>query len=182
MLLSKHMSTPMKNEIIINPKTSRPIRVGSRAWLTLVKEGVIEGRYSDPKELGTVPEHPEDVEDQIEEVNKKLPKGQQAVRGRGKYKGKLVKRNQQLAPEEVSKYTAQVASRAVINNINTLVDNEDENIEGMLEKMILAEMMNDNTKASTRRPRGRPKKTEETYEEIAPNEYDYEDDDEEIWE
>ena len=31
---------PRKNDIIINPKTNRPIKVGGRAWKNLVNEGV----------------------------------------------------------------------------------------------------------------------------------------------
>jgi len=172
---------PRKGDIIINPNTQRPVKVGSRTWLNLVKQGVVEGRYTDPKELGQLPEKyeeipPEEIEEKIEQVNKTLPRHQQAVRGRGKYKGKIVSRNKRLAPEEVSRYTAQVATRAVANNINTLAEYEDDDIEGMLEKLILAEMMGGNSK-----PRAKPKKVQpqqEAYEEVEPEEYDYEDEDE----
>lgn len=173
---------PRKGDIIINPNTQRPVKVGSRTWLNLVKQGVVEGRYTDPKELGQLPEKyeeipPEEVEEKIEQVNKTLPRHQQAVRGRGKYKGKIVSRNKRLAPEEVSRYTARVATRAVANNINTLAEYEDDDIEGMLEKMILAEMMGGNSKPQAK-PKGRTKKEQpqqEAYEEVAPEEYDYED-------
>ncbi len=188
---------PRKGDIIINPNTQRPVKVGSRTWLNLVKQGVVEGRYTDPKELGQLPEQyeeipNEEVEEKIEQVNKTLPKHQQAVRGRGRYKGKIVSRNKRLAPEEVSRYTAQVATRAVANNINTLAEYEDDDIEGMLEKMILAEMMGGNSK-----PQAKPKRTkqkappkQEAYEEVEPEEYDYEeveedyenDDENENWE
>ena len=180
---------PRKGDIIINPNTQRPVKVGSRTWLNLVKQGVVEGRYTDPKELGQLPEKyeeipPEEIEEKIEQVNKTLPRHQQAVRGRGKYKGKIVSRNKRLAPEEVSRYTAQVATRAVANNINTLAEYEDDDIEGMLEKLILAEMMGGNSK-----PRAKPKKVQpqqEAYEEVEPEEYDYEDeyenDENENWE
>ena len=171
---------PRKGDIIINPNTQRPVKVGSRTWLNLVKKGIVEGRYTDPKELGELPEQyeeipPEDVEEKIEQVNKSLPRGQQAVRGRGRYKGKIVSRNKRLAPEEVSRYTAQVATRAVANNINTLADCEDDDIEGMLEKMILAEMMGNNTQAKPKRTKQKAPPKQETYKEVAPEEYDYED-------
>jgi hypothetical protein len=172
------MSTqiPTKGTLIINPKTSRPIRVGSRTWLNLVKEGVVSGIHRDPKELGDLPEQyeeipPQEIEEKIEQVNKTLPKHQQAVRGRGRYKGKIVSRNKRLAPEEVSRYTAQVATRAVANNINTLADCED--VEGMLEKMILEEMMGSNTQAKPKRTKKVAPK-QEVYEEVEPEEYDYE--------
>ena len=73
---------PKKNDIIINPNTQRPVRVGGRAWLKLVKEGLVSGHYSDPKDLESIGEDPEE---QIKELNKKLPKGVQAVRGRGSF-------------------------------------------------------------------------------------------------
>jgi hypothetical protein len=179
------MSTQIrkKGDIIINPRTQRPVKVGSRVWLNLVKQGIVEGRYTDPKELGDLPEQyeeipPQEIEEKIEQVNKTLPKHQQAVRGRGRYKGKIVSRNKRLAPEEVSRYTAQVATRAVANNINTLAEYEDDDIEGiMLEKMILAEMMGGNSKPQAK-PKGRTKQkvapTQEVYEEVEPEEYDYE--------
>jgi hypothetical protein len=47
---------PKKGTIIINPKTQRPVRVGSRTWLKLVKEGLIQGHYSDPNEIYDVKE------------------------------------------------------------------------------------------------------------------------------
>ena len=171
---------PRKGDIIINPNTQRPVKVGSRTWLNLVKKGIVEGRYTDPKEIGELPEQyeeipPEEVEEKIEKVNKTLPRGQQAVRGRGRYKGKIVSRNKRLAPEEVSRYTAQVATRAVANNINTLADCEDDDIEGILEKMILEEMMGNNTQAKPKRTKQKAPPQKEAYEEVAPEEYDYED-------
>jgi len=177
---------PRKGDIIINPNTQRPVKVGSRTWLKLVKQGVVEGRYTDPKEIATLPEKyeelpPEEVEEEIKRANEGLPRHQQAVRGRGRYKGKIVKRNRRLAPQEVSKYTAQVATRAVANNIETLANSEDD-IEGMLEKMILEEMMGGRPQTApqrtnhttVKRGRGRPRKAqqEEKYEEIQPQEYD----------
>ena len=84
----------MKGDIVINPKTSRPVRVGSRVWLTLVREGLVDGHYSDPKELYTVKDE-NDCDEKIDELNQQLPINQQAVRGRGKYKNKIVKRVQQ---------------------------------------------------------------------------------------
>jgi hypothetical protein len=178
---------PRKGDIIINPNTQRPVKVGSRTWLKLVKQGVVEGRYTDPKELKALPEQyeelpPEEIEEEIKKANQGLPRHQQAVRGRGRYKGKIVKRNRRLQPEEVSKYTAQVATRTVANNIEQLAEVEDDDIEGMLEKMILEEMMNGSRPQTAplpiKRGRGRPKKQtqrEEKYQEIQPQEYDYED-------
>ena len=179
-------SVPAKGDIIINPSTQRPVKVGSRTWLNLVKKGLVEGRYSDPKELDELPEQyeelpPQQVDEQIQKVNKTLPRGQQAVRGRGRYKGKIVTRSKRLAPEDVSKYTAQVATRAVANNIDALASCEDGNdIEKMLQQMILEEMVG-SKKASA--PRGRPKQQpqEQYVEEYPDDEGDEEDEDDENW-
>ena len=51
MSIYQHYNLASKGDIIINPKTQRPIRVGSRTWLNLVKQGIVEGRYKDPREL-----------------------------------------------------------------------------------------------------------------------------------
>ena len=42
---------PRKNDIIINPKTNRPIRVGSHVWKQLAKDGLVNNHYEDPKIL-----------------------------------------------------------------------------------------------------------------------------------
>ena len=149
---------PKKGDIIINPNTQRPVRVGGRTWLGLVKKGLIEGRYTDPKELSRIPEQPQEVEQEIQRVNKTLPRGQQAVRGRGKYKGKIVSRNIRPPTEEVSRYTAQMASRIVNENIEDLADCDD--LEEELERLILQEMaVNRQTSVKTvGKSRGRPRK------------------------
>jgi hypothetical protein len=140
---------PKKGDIIINPTSQRPVRVGGRTWLGLVKKGLVEGRYTDPKELAKI-EEPDMIQKQIEEANKTLPRGQQAVRGRGKYKGKIVSRNKRPDTEDVSRYTAQMASRVVNENIESLADCDD--LEAELERLILQEM------AGTVKKVGRPKK------------------------
>ena len=85
---------------------------------------------------------------------------------RGLYTSAL-KRQRQLNPREVSRYTAQVASRAVSNNIDQLVDAGDD-VESMLEQLILREMLS-----------GQPKKQQKQrkYEVEEPDEYDYESED-----
>jgi hypothetical protein len=159
--MSANQNIPKKGDFIVNPSTSRPIRVGSRTWLGLVKQGLVSGHYRDPKELAVI-EDGEDVEQKINEINKTLPRNTQGVRGRGKYKGKIVSRNTQPSAEEISRYTAQIASRAVNNNIEELAECDD--LEGMLEKMIMEEMMA--TRPATappvvRKRVGRPAKTQE---------------------
>jgi hypothetical protein len=137
-------NTQKKGDIIINPNTQRPVKVGSRTWLKMVKDGLIEGRYSDPNELYTIDEKQDEdeVESKIKELNKTLPYDQHSVRGRGKYKDKLVKRNKQPNPQELTQHTAKTASRIVSQNMETLsgLDNHYD-IEKELERMILEEMM-----------------------------------------
>lgn len=159
---ANQQNVPKKGDIIINPKTQRPVKVGSRTWLNLVKEGLISGHYKDPKELEQVPEeyYTDDnyVEQKIESINKTLPRGKQAVRGRGKYKNKIVSRNTHPSNEEVSRYTAHVASRAVSNNMEQLCESDD--LETMLQQLIMEEMLNTrpNTAPPVIKKVGKPKK------------------------
>ena len=34
-------NVPVKGQIIINPQASRPVKVGGRTWLKLVKDGLV---------------------------------------------------------------------------------------------------------------------------------------------
>lgn len=162
-------SVPKKGDIIINPSTQRPIRVGGRSWLKLVKEGVVSGHYTDPKKLAPIGDNPEE---QIEEFNKTLPRGKQAVRGRGQYKGQITTRNKTPATEDVSRYTAKMASRVVNENIESLAECDD--IEAELERLILQEMAGGKTKKKVGRPRRSQNdfETEEKYVLQEPELYD----------
>lgn len=128
-----------KGDIVINPKTQRPVKVGSRVWRTLVKEGLFEGSYKDPRTLYEV-QPDEKIEEKIEELNQTLPPNQQAVRGRGKYKNKIVRRNKQAGMEDVIKYTTKTAVKA-IKNTPDIVEEEEEDMETLLENLILKELM-----------------------------------------
>lgn len=136
-----------KGDIIINPKTQRPVRIGSRTWLKLVKEGIVEGAYKDTNELYKI-EEGDDEEEKIKELNKELPPTQQAVRGRGKYAGKIVRRKKQPSIKETAKYTAKVASKKIKNKEvyedlhQKVEDGEEEDFETQLEKLIMAEIAN----------------------------------------
>lgn len=171
-------SVPNKGDIVINPNTQRPIRVGGRSWLKLVKEGLISGHYKDPRKLARIGDNPNK---QIEEINKTLPRGVQAVRGRGIYKDHLTTRKVKPDTEDVTKYTAKMATRIVKENIETL--NECDDVERELEKMILEEMAygrknNENNKIKNKI--GRPKKVkfeEEKYKLEQAPQYDDDDDD-----
>lgn len=128
-----------KGDIVINPKTQRPVKVGSRVWRSLVKEGLFEGSYKDPRTLYEV-QPDEKIEEKIQELNQTLPPNQQAVRGRGKYKNKIVRRNKQAGMEDVIKYTTKSAVKA-IKNTPDIVEEEEEDMETLLENLILKELM-----------------------------------------
>jgi hypothetical protein len=129
-----------KQSFIRNPKTGRPIKVGGPMYLKLVKQGLIENEYTDPHELGDISpdETDELLQEKIKEINEKLPMGKHCVRGRGKYKGKLVQRNQKPKTEEIVDYTTKVASKVVNENLDQLADCED--IERELERLIMEEL------------------------------------------
>jgi hypothetical protein len=172
MSIQQQNNVPAKGSIIINPKTSRPVKVGSRTWLKLVKEGLVDGLYTDPNELYNVQEG-DNVEEKIEMINKELPLNQQSVRGRGKYAGKIVKRNKQPTLRETAQYTAKVASRAVADPEVLEQLQEADDFETQLENMILAEMMG---KPIKRRQTVAVRSQEEQYYEQPPQEYDEESD------
>ena len=71
-------NVPMKGQIIINPNTQRPVEVGSRTWLDLVKKGLVDGTYSDPNELYEVAEG-DNVDENIQELNTNLPINEQSM-------------------------------------------------------------------------------------------------------
>ena len=129
-----------KNDIIINPKTSRPVKVGSRVWLKLVKEGLVEGQYADPNELYEIKED-DDEDEVISNLNKQLPITQQAVRGRGKYANKIVKRNRQPTTKQTATATIKATARK-LKNPEVYEDLQQEgNFEEDLERLILEELM-----------------------------------------
>jgi uncharacterized Fe-S cluster-containing radical SAM superfamily enzyme len=125
-----------KGDIVMNPKTQRPIKVGSRIWLRLVKDGILNGDYTDPNVVCEIDplEAKDEIQKRIKTLNKKQPAGTHLVRGRGVYKNKLVKRNKQLNEQEVSKKTSKIASKLI-------ADTDDEDLEKKLETMIYNELM-----------------------------------------
>jgi len=172
-----NITMPKKGQIIINPKTSRPIKIGSRTWLSLVKEGILEGTYDDPNELYTYDEGAdyEQVENKRKELNLSLPKGQHAVKGRGKYKNKLVIRKKRLKPADVEEYTRRSAVQVVKNNLTELNDLEnltDAEIEEKLSELLGRELLKERPKRNTRKPKA---VMTETYEEIENDNENYED-------
>jgi hypothetical protein len=141
---NQESKVPMKGTIIINPTTQRPVKVGSRTWLKLVREGLVEGKYSDPKEIYTVQEG-DDEDELINKFNQSLPPNQQAVRGRGKYANKIVKRHKQPSTTATSRYTVKKTAQKIKNREVYEDLHEGGNFEEDLEALIMSELANINT-------------------------------------
>lgn len=84
------------NDIMINPLTQKPIKIGGRVYIKLVNDGVISAHNDLLKnELDTY-DNDEDAEDLINthnEILKEVTPKLQAVRGRGKHQNKIVVRH-----------------------------------------------------------------------------------------
>lgn len=135
-------------EFVINPNTSRPVKIGSKTWTKLVKDGLITGtnavdKIAEDHIVGDIDDELEDeVQEKITDLNKEMPVDQQVVKGRGKYKNKLVKRKKaQVNIKEISEQVATAASVAISNNIDELADVEPDDIEGLLKSLIMEELI-----------------------------------------
>lgn len=140
---------PKKGDLIINPNTQRPVRIGSRTWINLVKQGILTGNCSDNNIIEDKYEEipTEEFEKKIKKINENLPIGTQAVRGRGKYANKIVRRNKPLSTEEITKSTVKKASKVVVNNIDELDETDYEEMEKKLERLIMEELLNNRVKS-----------------------------------
>lgn len=127
--MSSRNQIPHKGDIVINPKTARPIKVGGSVWRKLVKEGLLSGHYQDPKVLGEyTTENDWKIKQKI--LKKQLPEEYVPSRGKGKYKGKIVKRQN---PYESVKSKAKKGAK-------TLADQYDDFDEDELRKMLMESM------------------------------------------
>lgn len=136
-----------KGDIMINPLTQRPVRIGSKTWVNLVKKGLVEGVKDDNILFEELPE--DQMEEKIKYLNQKLPQGTQAVRGRGKYASKIVKRQTPLTTEQITRNTVKKTAHIVADNMDEIDEMDSSTMEERLEKMIFEELMN----TSTTRPK-----------------------------
>lgn len=137
--MSKQLS---KGDLIINPKTQRPIKIGGRIYTKLVREGILQKEeYKDDNELYTLQEG-DDVKEKIEEINKTLPRNVQSVRGRGKYKNKIVKRHKQPSTIDTSRHTVKTTAKKLKNRGIYDELQSGGNFEEDLEKLIMSELAN----------------------------------------
>ena len=132
-------NVPKKGEIIINPRTQRPVKVGSRTWLKLVKDGLVAGHYADPNEIYEVKEG-DNEEELIRQFNENLPPTQQAVRGRGRYANKIVKRNKQPSTRATTQHTVRTTARKLKDPEVYEQLQEADDFEAELENLIMAEL------------------------------------------
>lgn len=125
---------------IINPKTQRPVKIGSRTWRKLVSDGIIENQKIDePCELYELSEE-DNIEQKINELNKSLPITEQAVRGRGRFRNKVVKRRKQPSTEIVAEHTIKTTA-GKLRDRNTYESlHENGNFDEDLETMIMREL------------------------------------------
>ena len=137
------MDSQAETKCVINPLTKRPIKIGSKIWLKLVKQGILEGEFKDPNVLAEIKEDT-DVQEQIQEINKTLPTNEQGVRGRGKYKGQIVKRSKQPTVMDTAKHTAKTAASVIADPDVYNELQETDNFEYELEQLILAELSGSN--------------------------------------
>ena len=127
--MSSRSNIPYKNDIVINPKTSRPIKVGGSVWRKLVKEGLLSGHYQDPKILGEyTTENDWKIKQKI--LKKQLPQDYVPSRGKGFYKGKIVKRQN---PYESVKSKASKGARKLADQYHDFDEDE-------LRKMLMESM------------------------------------------
>jgi hypothetical protein len=129
----------MSVQKVVNPLTKRKIVVGGKAWLKLVSQGILEAGYIDEKELDTYDED-DDVKSKIEMLNEELPMNVQAVRGRGRYKNKIVKRNMKPSTFDVTRHTIKTTAKKIKDRdlYNSLQDADD--FEAELESLIMNEL------------------------------------------
>lgn len=125
-----------KSDWVANPTTGRMVKIGGKAYNKLIKDGLIEKMKND-NELSDLPENEEQQQEKIKELNEALPDEFQAVRGRGKYKNKLVKRSKALPTETNARASAKIACDVIKENINLIAETDDADIENLLEQLIL---------------------------------------------
>jgi hypothetical protein len=162
---------------VINPKTSRPVKVGGRSWMKLVKQGILEGEYSSNTDDNILCDYKDDddIEELRHEFNEKLGDNEEVARGRGRYKNKLVKRRKKITPEQMKRYVSNTAIQAVKENMNELQGYDEDEFERELERIINEEMMTGNTLKKVKQRKQNNTKNARFIEEEVKDEYDDED-------
>lgn len=157
-----------KPTFIVNPNTNRQIRVGGKAWLKLVKNGVLErGDYLPPNCAYKLREAEyENEEAQMDELNvekqrmidnNEIPEGVHPVISK---KNQIVYQKPKLTAKETSELTSQ-AALDVIDQIQSgeleIPDMSRDDARNYLQKLIFEQMLT--SKKKFRNTRLEPKKT-----------------------
>jgi hypothetical protein len=172
-----------KNDYVLNPKTQRSIKVGGGVWRSLVKEGIFEGTYEAPdKKILYDIEEVDDIDALRNEYDEKLTPDIHAVRGRGKYKNKLVVRKKRITAEQMSDYTKNTAIQAVKENMDELTGYSTDDLEAELERIINEEMLTGRTlknhKKKTQKQNNKKARFVEEVQDEEEEEYEEEEEDE----
>jgi hypothetical protein len=126
-----------KVEMLVNPLTKRPIKVGGKIHKKLIREGVMKGIIEKDENVLYEYGDKDDIDYLKTELNKKLPMRKKAVIGRkgSQYENKIVSRTRTPNTKEIVDYT-----------LNTIKNHSD--IDAEIEQMIMNELCFDNNKKS----------------------------------
>jgi len=130
---------------MINPLTKKPIKIGGRIYMNLIRDGIIKNQtYEDPKILDTIndDDKEEDIIIKKKKIKKNLNINENVVKGRGKYKNKLVKKHRQPKTSDVIKHTLNKTSRKLKDKkiYDSIYETDD--YEKNFEDMMLKELNN----------------------------------------
>ena len=136
-------------EFVMNPKTRRLVKIGSTTWTKLVADGLLKGAetvdiIAQEQIVGEIDDTSleDEIQEKITDLNKEMPVDQQIVKGRGKFKGKLVKRKKaQVNIKEISEQVATAASVAISNNIEQLAETDVDDLDDLLKSLIMEELI-----------------------------------------
>lgn len=130
---------------MINPLTNKPIKIGGRIYMNLIRDGIIKNQtYKDPKILDTIndDDKEEDIIIKKKKIKENLNINEDVVKGRGKYKNKLVKKHRQPKTSDVIKHTLKKTSRKLKDKkiYDSIYETDD--YEKNFENLMLKELNN----------------------------------------
>ena len=130
---------------IINPRTNKPVKIGGRVYMNLIRDGILKNQnYKDPKILDTIDEkdNEEDIIIKKKKIKENLNINEDVVKGRGKYKNKLIKKHKQPKTEDVIRHTLKKTSKKLKDKKIYDKIYETDNYEDDFEKLMLKELNN----------------------------------------
>jgi hypothetical protein len=133
------MSQTKKNNIIINPKTNRPIKIGGRVYNKLIRDGTLRLNNNSSKVIFKFDNSYTD--DQLENIKNTLQHQNDddynIVKGRGIYENTLVKSHSKLKPNDVIPICAKIISHIFENNIEDWINLSDAELESKINLLLL---------------------------------------------